>query len=91
MEWRWLKKRNSELSDDGKEKASSEENLNRSSLKEEDPITQEEEFKKPTKPMMSINVMTQKQKLLALCNTPPHDLGRLNNKNNSGCLVPLKS
>eukprot|EP00957_Ditylum_brightwellii_P091437 6962359-Ditylum_brightwellii.AAC.1 len=68
-------KLSSELNNDDKEEDSSKDNLSSSSLEEEDPITQEEEFKKPTKHTMAINVMAQKQNLLALHNTPPHDLG----------------
>eukprot|EP00957_Ditylum_brightwellii_P085903 6535244-Ditylum_brightwellii.AAC.1 len=38
-------------------------------------ITQEEDCKKPIKTMISIKGTTQKQKLLALCITPPHNPG----------------
>eukprot|EP00957_Ditylum_brightwellii_P192266 14636405-Ditylum_brightwellii.AAC.1 len=54
---------------------SSSDELSSSSSEDENAITQNKEFKKPMKPTISINVMTKKQKLLMLQNTPPHDLG----------------
>eukprot|EP00957_Ditylum_brightwellii_P036214 2743612-Ditylum_brightwellii.AAC.1 len=70
------KKKNEEQHSNHKEEDSSDEDSSSSSLEDENPITQDKEFKKPMKPMMSINVMTRKQKLLALRNTPPHDPGK---------------
>eukprot|EP00957_Ditylum_brightwellii_P050078 3795888-Ditylum_brightwellii.AAC.1 len=59
---------------DGEEDSSNDESSS-SSSKDENPITQDKEFKKSMKPTMLINVMTTKQKLLVLWNTPPHDPG----------------
>eukprot|EP00957_Ditylum_brightwellii_P035451 2687764-Ditylum_brightwellii.AAC.4 len=66
---------NTEPKNNDEEEDNSEDNLSSSLLEEGDSITHKEEFQKLTKPAMSINVTICKQKLLALCNTLPRDLG----------------
>eukprot|EP00957_Ditylum_brightwellii_P189957 14461362-Ditylum_brightwellii.AAC.1 len=71
------RKTNKEQQSNDEEEDSSKDELSSSSMEDENPITQDEEFKKPMKPMLSINVMTRKQMLLALRSTPPHNLGEI--------------
>eukprot|EP00957_Ditylum_brightwellii_P074981 5698268-Ditylum_brightwellii.AAC.1 len=60
MKWRLSKKKiNAGLQNKDEEEDISKDESSSSSLEEEDPITQEEEFKKPTKPTMLINVMAR--------------------------------
>eukprot|EP00957_Ditylum_brightwellii_P045948 3485590-Ditylum_brightwellii.AAC.1 len=67
-------KTNKEQHSKDEEEDSNNDDLSSSSLEEENPITQDEEFKKPMKSTISINIMTRKKQLLEIRNTTSHDL-----------------
>eukprot|EP00957_Ditylum_brightwellii_P006195 469023-Ditylum_brightwellii.AAC.1 len=64
-----------ESNNDDKQEDSNGDDLSSSLSDEGEIIPQEEDCKQPKITMMSIKVVTQKQKLLALCNTLPHNPG----------------